>query len=184
MKACFFLFFACCLPVFGCTGRHPAASGADPAAAVAGTPVASSGKIAGRDTGICQLPECALVYTDTLPAACKGTAIRMQTRTGTYRPDVKVIDVQVVNPTPVPLSFGREWRLQVWKNGKWVLPETKKPAVSWQSDGFRVDKAPLCYYFGFPAGDLYQLPPGRYRIGKTFYRGTEEIVTQAEFEIK
>ncbi|MCC8171333.1 MAG: hypothetical protein LIP00_06005 [Parabacteroides sp.] len=184
MKIPFFLFSACCILLSGCTAKQPGASATDTACAVTRPAGAVPREVTDRDTVIYQIPACALVYTDTLPAACRGTEIGMYTARNTYWPDVKVIDVRVVNPTDVPLSFGREWSLHVWKNGKWALPETKIPDISWQSDGFQVDKAPLCYYFRFPVGRFYHLPAGKYRIGKAFYRGTEEIVLQAEFEIE
>lgn len=145
-----------------------------------------------RNTLAYRIPECALLYTDTLPEAYKEKTIRMWTERKRYEENVQVIRAFVANPTPFPLFFGRGWNLWVWKEGKWDIPGLKVADISWKADGFRVEEAPLLYCFRFHVASLYDLPPGKYCLEKAFYQAAKgnkfgvekEIKLQAEFEIK
>lgn len=186
MKIQLLAFLASGILMAGCADKQPKTKAGNTVDTLATAAPTGNRNVPDRDTVVYRLPECALVYTDTLPATYASEEISMWTERKIYWPEVQVINVFVANPTDIPLSFGRAWNLRVWKEGKWELPALKETDLVWELDGFMVKEAPLFYLFRFPVGDYYHLPAGKYRVEKTFYEGwgTQGIPLKAEFEIK
>lgn len=138
---------------------------------------------ADSDTVHYEMPECGLVFTDSLVSTA-DTAVRMATARSAYWVNVRVVDLIVTNPTSEPLSFGRDWFLLVWDGEKWSYPRLKVGGMAWEDDLFTIAKAPLRYCFRLPVGDYYLLPKGTYRLSKSFWQNGRERLLCADFEIK
>ena len=183
MKTTILFFALACALCVSCNakkGKGKVIGGADGATSIN---VSDEEKRADHDTVTYELPECRLVSTDSLVSA-SDTAVAMETARKVYWENVRVVDLVVTNPTDVPLSFGRSWRLQVWDGEKWGYPELRVGGIVWEDDLFSVDKAPLRYCFRIPVGEYYLLPEGKYRLAKAFWLGERKMVLSADFEIK
>lgn len=183
MKTTILFFALACALCVSCNakkGKGKVIGGADGATSIN---VSDEEKRADHDTVTYELPECRLVSTDSLVSA-SDTAVAMETARKVYWENVRVVDLVVTNPTDVPLSFGRSWRLQVWDGEKWGYPELRVGGIVWEDDLFSVDKAPLRYCFRIPVGEYYLLPEGKYRLAKAFWLGERKMVLSADFEVK
>lgn len=169
----------------GCGGRQTPQHEAAPAAerpAIRATAAATEEPDSCGDTLHCELPQCALLRTDTLLAPA-DTLLGMRTERTQYPADVRTICALVVNPTDTPLYFGRAWGLLRHEAEGWRRVPVRIPDYAWEADGFRIDRAPLRYHFRFPVGTLYDLTPGRYRLVKRFEHRGRWLELTADFTV-
>lgn len=124
-----------------------------------------------------------IIHKEKLPENFLGGEVQMQTEKSVYSTNIRYLTVIVNNPTDVPLEFGRDWKVQIQHEGKWIMPKMKKD-LCWTDDGLASNETYVRYYFSFPINEFYEVRPGIYRIIKTFFQGNKRFELIAGFEIK